>query len=466
MRNKAAQIFQEWQRQKAVESQSAKSALETFALLDINERHLPLFGGSRGQRELRQNTAIEACSRFIRTAVVEADVVVKRPTSDDDDIIIQNHELPALLQRPNDYYLGSAMRAMIAWDLTLTGTAYVIVTDTIGGMQLHWYPSFAVEPRYTARSNNWIDWFDVLTDNGTERIEPERVIQFRNGIDPTNMRKGYSPLKALLREVLTDNEATEYTYYVLANTGVPGMIISPTSENADSQQLIANAPEIKRKVKDTITGANRGEPVIMGYPMKIELPSFSPNQMVLDKLRDIPEERITAVLGIPAAVVGLGTGLQQTKVGATMKELRREAYEGGIIPIQKIMAETWTFKLLPRFNPATGDYVAYDNSQSKVFQEDENDKHRRVRDDWRAGLITLAQALTQIGLKPEPGDENVRIFDMTIGRLDRSAPNEEEKMAALKRIKQRQQLFDALQLGLDFAETPEERNGKPQRVAD
>jgi hypothetical protein len=56
-------------------------------------------------------------------------------------------------------------------------------------------------------------------------------------------------------------------------------------------------------------------------------------------LRDVSEERVCAALGIPAAVVGFGTGLQQTKVGATMKEMRQLAWTGGLIPMQKIVGD-------------------------------------------------------------------------------------------------------------------------------
>jgi HK97 family phage portal protein len=453
MRNKAAEILKRWIAEKSHAAGDQKRLKESFTLSDISDRHLPLFGDSGGRKDLRLNTAIEACGRFIRNAVIEARCVVKRPTADGDDQVIANHPLTEMLKSPNPFYLGSAMRSMIAWDLALTGTAYVFKTKTQGNsVMLTWLPSFAVEPIAPplSRADKWIDYYRVTVGGATENIEPERVIQFRSGIDPNNQRKGYSQLRALLREVVTDNEATEYTYYVLANTGVPGMIVSPIDPEANAQALLENAPEIKRRLQDATTGSNRGEPVVLTYPLKIDVPSFSPDQMALDQIRDIPEERITAVLGIPAAVVGLGTGLQQTKVGATLKEMREEAYEGGILPLLAIMAETWTVRLLPDFNNASGDYVHYDVSHIKVFQEDENSKHQRVRDDWRAGLLTLAQALTALGMKPEPGDERLRVFDLTIGRFDARDPLASEKMAAMQRVKRRQELIDALQLTMNY----------------
>ena len=54
----------------------------------------------------------------------------------------------------------------------------------------------------------------------------------------------------------------------------------------------------------------------------------------LAQIRNIAEERVTAALGVPAAVVGFGSGLEQTKVGATMRELRRQ--DGKIASCHKL----------------------------------------------------------------------------------------------------------------------------------
>jgi hypothetical protein len=50
---------------------------------------------------------------------------------------------------------------------------------------------------------------------------------------------------------------------------------------------------------------------------------FAPRDLDLSALRNVAEERVCAALGVPAAVVGFGTGLEQTKLGATMRELRQ-----------------------------------------------------------------------------------------------------------------------------------------------
>src|SRR3546814_10597743 len=60
--------------------------------------------------------------------------------------------------------------------------------------------------------------------------------------------------------------------------------------------------------------------------------------MELSAARDVAEERVCALLGIPAAVVGFGAGLQTAKVGATMGELRTLAWTNGVLPSARSLA--------------------------------------------------------------------------------------------------------------------------------
>ncbi|MFK4985474.1 phage portal protein, partial [Klebsiella pneumoniae] len=82
--------------------------------------------------------------------------------------------------------------------------------------------------------------------------------------------------------------------------------------------------------KQAFGGDNRGGPLVMGAPTDVTPYGFNPQQMNMSEGRDVAEERVCACLGIPAAIVGFGAGLQQTKVGATMEELRKLAWNNGV----------------------------------------------------------------------------------------------------------------------------------------
>src|SRR3546814_12744510 len=94
--------------------------------------------------------------------------------------------------------------------------------------------------------------------------------------------------------------------------------------------------------------------------------------------RDVAEERVCALLGIPAAVVGFGAGLQQTKVGATMQQMSKQAWENGVLPFCRLAADELTRSLLPQFGKVDGLDVFWDPADVPAMQGDE-DPHAEPR---------------------------------------------------------------------------------------
>src|SRR5690606_3556001 len=137
-----------------------------------------------------------------------------------------------------------------------------------------------------------------------------------------NPRKGLSPLKSVLREVVTDEEAAKFSAYILRNMGVPGGVIAP--KNTDRPPKPEDVQGMKESMQN-FRGHQRGAGPAVGGPTEVYQFGCDPTRLMLGPLRDISEERVCAILGVPAAVVGFGSGLQSTKVGATMRELVRLA---------------------------------------------------------------------------------------------------------------------------------------------
>ena len=104
--------------------------------------------------------------------------------------------------------------------------------------------------------------------------------------------------------------------------GIIGTIIAPKESGTVSKE---NLKEAKNYVQKAFTGDNRAKFMVLGSPTDVTVMQYNMQGFDVSPIRDISEERVCAALGIPAAVVGFGTGLQQTKVGATMREMRRTA---------------------------------------------------------------------------------------------------------------------------------------------
>lgn len=323
-----------------------------------------------------------------------------------------DHPLTRLLANPNPFYSGEVMWMCTVLDLAF-GYAYLykVRNDTGTPIQLWWMPRSTIVPKHPSDGTEYISHYEYNPGSGSTRKIPARdIVHFRFGLDPRNPRQGLSQLGALMREIGIDDEAANFTGSILENLGIIGVIVSPEVGPKGALAVSKDAvKEVKEYIKAKFTGDHRGEALAVGAPTKAQLLQYNLQGFDISPLRDVAEERVCAALGLPAAVVGFGTGLQQTKVGATMKEMRQLAWTGGLMPIQRLMAAEIQRSLLPEFEKGKRQPArfTFDVTKVRALWEDSNEKHQRVREDYRAGLIDRATALRETGRPAKAEDEGV-----------------------------------------------------------
>lgn len=348
------------------------------------------------------SAVIMAPALWIARQFPEAPIGVKDPQGE----VHLDHPLAQLIHSPNPWYGGGTLKMALGADYSVTGNAYMEIGRGRGRMpvELFYQPSFQITPKGT--DTELITHFIHGTSKGQRRIEREDMIHFRLGLDPRNQRVGISPLMILLREIYTDDQAATMTAAILRNLGVPGVIIGPDGDDETIGPTMRD--EIKAYFRRMFRGDNAGDVMVLQDAVKISTLDIDLAKINIDKLRQIPEERVTAVMGIPAAVVGFGSGLEQTKVGATMKELREQAYENAIIPMQSVFSEEFDRTLLQEFETRPGFTVVFDNSNVRVLQEDQNRKSDRHMKEFAGGGITRAELRAELGRESTPADEVYR----------------------------------------------------------
>jgi HK97 family phage portal protein len=372
-----------------------------------------------------------ACVRWAQRALPEAPLQVVTRNAQDELKPAPDHALQQKLDHPNDFYSGQHLLSALLADLMLTGNAYAVKirSGQRRVVELWWVPSSLVEPKWPDDGSAFISHYDYRIDGNVAQIDPADIIHIRQGFDPQNIRKGLSDLAALYREIATDNEGANWTAGLLRNGAVPGVIVSPEGAVTASD---ADLESIKDKWVQRFGGDERGKPMVIGSPIKVQVLSFNPEQMKLRDVRIIPEERITAVLGIPAIVAGLGAGLQRSTF-ANYAEAREAAYESFIIPMQRLLCAELQMQLVPDFGDPATLRVQFDLSQVRVLQDDQNALHERARADLGAGLVTLNQALEMIGEEPvegEGGDVRFIPNTVTVKTLDTLIPEEQPAQLA------------------------------------
>lgn len=314
---------------------------------------------------------------------------------------VEDHSLEMLLDKPNKWYDGDAMTKSLIISYLLDGNAYLLKRrNGIGQVVELWYtPHWMIEPVWPKDGSVFISHYKYTPINGTppQIVLPRDLIHIRFGLDPRNPRLGFSPLRPLMREIFTDEEASNFSAAVLRNQGFPGVIISPKEGTSQTKD---QAKAVKQDFTRHFSGDRRGEPFVPNKAVDVATFGFNPQQINLSALRDMTEERVCAMLGLPAAVAGFGAGMQQVKVGATMRELVRLARVNVINPMARTYAKVFTCQLLTDFVSQLRRFrVRYDMSDVSVFQEDEDARERRILARVAAGVMTVSDAQGALGME-------------------------------------------------------------------
>jgi HK97 family phage portal protein len=317
---------------------------------------------------------------------------------------VEEHPMLDLIRNPNPHYGDIALWNGTVADFDIWGNAYWLKIRDMSGMvrELWWVPQFMMEPKAGLDGTQFLSHYEYTpgTGYGRMQIAPEDVVHFRNGLNPRDLRRGLAPMQSVIREIFADMESSNFVASLLRNMGVPGVVISPKAGSMPSPE---DVEATKTWFQQTFSGDGRGGTLVMGAPTDVQPYGFNPQQMNLSEARDVAEERVCAALGIPAAVVGFGAGLQATKVGATMEEMRKLAWHNGVLPLGRALADELQRSLLPDFEkPGRGKptrrlELFWDTDEVLALSEDEDKQTERLLKELNAGAIMLYDYLVATG---------------------------------------------------------------------
>ena len=373
------------------------------------------YAAGYGENRIYASSAVGACLNWLARTFPEAPLGVRRYDQEtNQNVVIGDHPLRVLLTRPNPYFSGRLLRMALVTDFVVSGNAYLVKVRSADGtvVQLWWAPSTSMTPASPRRSatdgyapsteNVFIDHYEYEVGGKSVDLPIEDVVHFRFGINPDNTKLGRSPLQSVFRELYTDDEAANFTASLLRNSAIPGVVLAPgDGVGAVSDEDLQS---IRKKWNDNFGSDNRGRLMVMRGSTKVTTVSFSPSELNLRELRRIPEERVSAVLGVPAIVAGLGAGLDRSTF-ANMAEAREQAWESGLIPLQAIIADDLSSQLLPDFDDDPTANVFFDYSEVRVLQADATDLARRWRELVEGSIAKRSEARAALDLPVGPEDD-------------------------------------------------------------
>ncbi|UOF76901.1 portal protein [Bacteriophage sp.] len=347
-----------------------------------------------------------ACLQWETRNFEQAPLRVYRKQRDGKRKPIEEHPLHELLEHPNPYYSGYNLMAATLISHDTHGDAYWLKRRGANGFgfpeELWYVPHWMMEPYTEPGSPNFIDYY-LYTINGQRfRVEIEDVVHFRNGLNPDDLRRGFAPVRAVLREIFGDEEAGIFAASLLKNMGIPGVVIAP-----DEGTIIEpkQAEAIKELYQKRMAGSERGKPLILDFPAKVSTLGLSPVDLATVEQRLFNEARICSVLGISPAVVNLPSGSKNAQSYNNLVNLRKAAFEENLVPRWRSFGKQIKRQLLRDFPNSEALTCEYDTSEVQALKEAESERQKREREKFLGAGQTWNEYRTALGMPTDPNGE-------------------------------------------------------------
>jgi phage portal protein BeeE len=359
--------------------------------------------------DLWRNSAIANCLAWYGDNFHEPGMRVMRRGPDGEETPVHDHPLIKCLRRPNPYYGWDVLCKGIALSYRVDGNAFLQVSKSIGHqvgdpVNLWMIPHDRIWPRWDPSGDQYLGWWDYQVDGRIIPMDLDQIVHFRDGYDPLNDRLGLCALKSNLREVCSDNEGASFTSSIMRNMGVIGYMISPKSDK-DNFGTREEREEIADSFQEKHAGEGRGKPHVTSIGVSVDKIGMTPEELALDKIMQIPESRICSAMRLPAMVVGLAVGADQ-RTFSNYEEARKAAYEDGLVPMQKEIADTINFVLMPLFGNPDTDRFEFDYDKVPCMRESQDSLFTRYGQAYqRDKVITLNMALKGLNYAPVKGGD-------------------------------------------------------------
>jgi len=351
------------------------------------------------------NSAVVACINVLATSFAEAPLKVYQKTENGRQEVV-NHPMEILMSRPNEFISGAVLSHYLVTSLSAHGDAFLLKVKNNKGEVVQLVPLMPSYVKVRGNQRELITHYEYHAVQQSNKLNPdfvelprENVVHIRQGMDPDDHRRGFSPLRSVMRELAGDEAAGQFAVALLHNMAVPGVILSPKDDSMGGPSR-EEAEAIAQSFKSKFSGTNRGAPMIMTGAMDVDVLSFTPEQLNLKNLRRLPEERVSAVLGVPAILAGLGAGLDAATYNNT-KELREFFTEQKMIPMWSAVAAELTHQLLHTdFEDNDFNYsVNYDLDMVRALSTDRQDLVKSMNSAVQGGFVTIGEARSSLGLE-------------------------------------------------------------------
>lgn len=354
------------------------------------------------------NSIVYACITAICDGYAEVAPRLWRKGADTKPEPVALEAFEDLLNFPNPAMTRIELDRHINYGKHLHGNAYIRKVRAASGAVVELWPLSPTScwPVRERGSSNFIDHYLFQFGSGEaerERIPVEDIVHFRMGVDDRDHTIGAAPVRAVLREIMGDNNAAAFLDRMLRNNAIPGTVVSYPVEAGDPGE--ETAARVKQKLDSTFGGENQGSTAVVFGGPTVEQFGFNPQQLELRAARMTPEERVCAAFRVMPGYVGVGAGLERNTF-SNSAEQRQQFAENTIIPLYRYDDAVWTRQLLPEFSRDRRVYVGHDIGEMRALQPDLDKEFARLSLAVGGPFLTPNEARGEVGF-PDAPDEGM-----------------------------------------------------------
>lgn len=335
-----------------------------------------------------------ACMRAIAEWVSEIPLILQKKTTVDGElqwITLSEHPLIDLLARPNADTPFPELLNRWVLSLLATGNGYMLYTPE--DKELWNCKSSFVKVK--ANEFGQITGYHIANRGQSFDLESAQVIHVRLA-NPTGDYYGVPPSQIVRNTILTRLYLSGYIKNFFLNNALMGTTFS-TEHGLTKEEK----EKIRKEIKRLYGGHGKAfATAILDHGAKLDRISHNIKDLMPDVLYKLMREEIIAAYGLTHIMISVMDDMSY----ANAKIARRVFIENRGLPILRLLESVLNLQLTSQFDKDIRLY--FDRTKIPALQEDENEKSKRIVEQYKSQLITLNEGRGQLGYEPDPeGDE-------------------------------------------------------------
>lgn len=379
---------------------------------DILARMMPMWQSARplpqphdyrafAQDGYRRNAVIFACITEISTSAAEPPLQALRMRGEEEIELPSTDPLAMLVAKPNPEQSRYEFLSTLTTHLHVAGNGYAHKVRARNGKPAQLWLLRPDRIEIKPGRNGVVEAYAYSVGGNTTMIPAEDVVHFKMHPDPLDDYYGLSPISVLARFGDLDNAATDFLRAFFLNAGVPGGLLTFKSGRVGREER----ERVRQSWRDQFSTSKGWHDVgVMDADVNYQELGSVPKKLDLSTVWGVTESRICSVLGVPAVLVGVWVGLQNSTF-ANYETAQKSLWQETLSPFYVRLADKLTMGVASEFGPDR--LVRFDLSKVQALQEARVVREARAQKNWENGLLTMNEARTEQGY-PEVPDGDMR----------------------------------------------------------